>query len=51
MEKQEQDTKKITMLRKIGYLFDRKQKIQFVGLGILIPVSYTHLTLPTIVGV
>jgi len=39
MEKQEQDTKKITMLRKIGYLFDRKQKIQFVGLGILILIG------------
>lgn len=39
MGKQEQTTDKVTMLQKIGYLFDRKQKIQFVGLGILILIG------------
>lgn len=39
MEKQTQETKKVTMLQKIGYLFDRKQKMQFVGLGILILIG------------
>lgn len=38
MEKQEQN-KKITMLQKISYLFDRKQKMQFIGLGILILIG------------
>ncbi len=37
--KRTQDTDKITMLQKIGYLFDRKQKMQFVGLGILILIG------------
>lgn len=36
MKEQAQDKKKITMLQKIGYLFDRKQKMQFIGLGVLI---------------
>ena len=39
MEKQAQETKKVTMLQKIGYLFDRKQKMQFVGLGVLILIG------------
>lgn len=39
MDKQIQQTKKITMLQKIGYLFDRKQKIQLIGLGIMIFVG------------
>ena len=39
MDKQVQQTKKITMLQKIGYLFDRKQKIQLIGLGIMIFVG------------
>lgn len=36
MKEQAQEKKKITMLQKIGYLFDRKQKMQFIGLGVLI---------------
>lgn len=36
MKEQAQDKKKITMLQKISYLFDRKQKMQFIGLGVLI---------------
>ncbi len=39
MEKRSQKEKKITMLQKIGYLFDRKQKLQFIGLGILILIG------------
>ncbi|MCM1146148.1 MAG: ABC transporter transmembrane domain-containing protein, partial [Lachnoclostridium sp.] len=39
MEKQAQTTEQVTMLQKIGYLFDRKQKLQFVGLGILILIG------------
>ena len=39
MDKQVQQTKKISMLQKIGYLFDRKQKIQLIGLGIMIFVG------------
>ena len=39
MDKQEQATDKVTMLQKISYLFDRKQKLQFVGLGILILIG------------
>ena len=39
MDKQEQTTDKVTMLQKISYLFDRKQKMQFVGLGILILIG------------
>ena len=39
MDKQEQTTEKVTMLQKISYLFDRKQKLQFVGLGILILIG------------
>lgn len=29
----------VSMLRKVGYLFDRKQKWQFVGLGVLILIG------------
>ena len=39
MKEQAQDKKKITMLQKISYLFDRKQKMQFIGLGILIMIG------------
>lgn len=39
MKEQAQEKKKITMLQKIGYLFDRKQKMQFIGLGILILIG------------
>lgn len=45
MEKQIQTTEKVTMLQKIGYLFDRKQKLQFVGLGVLILIGGTLETL------
>ena len=41
------DKKKVSMLQKISYMFDKKQKRQMAGLAVLIPVSYTHLTLPT----
>lgn len=36
MKKQKQTAEDTSMLKKISYLFDRKQKLQFVGLGILI---------------
>lgn len=39
MKSQEQAAKKITMLHKISYLFDRKQKIQCLGLGVLILIG------------
>lgn len=39
MDKQIQQTKKITMFQKIGYLFDRKQKIQMIGLGVMILIG------------
>ncbi len=39
MEKQKQTEKKVTMLQKIGYLFDKKQKKQIVGLGVLILIG------------
>lgn len=39
MKERAQDKKKITMFQKIGYLFDRKQKMQFIGLGILILIG------------
>ena len=39
MKEQDQDKQKITMLQKIGYLFDRKQKMQFIGLGVLILIG------------
>lgn len=39
MEKQEQAGTKVSMLQKISYLFDRKQKLQFVGLGVLILIG------------
>lgn len=39
MDKQVQATKKVTMFKKISYLFDRKQKLQFVGLGLLILIG------------
>ncbi len=39
MRKTAQEEKKVTMLQKIGYLFDRKQKMQFIGLGILILIG------------
>ena len=34
-----QETKKVNMLQKIGFLFDKKQKMQFVGLGVLILIG------------
>ncbi|MDE5930908.1 MAG: ABC transporter ATP-binding protein, partial [Lachnospiraceae bacterium] len=39
MKAQNPDKQKITMLQKIGYLFDRKQKMQFIGLGVLILIG------------
>ena len=39
MEKQEQAAGKVTMLQKIAYLFDKKQKIQCLGLGVLILIG------------
>lgn len=39
MEKQEQADTKVSMLQKISYLFDRKQRLQFVGLGVLILIG------------
>lgn len=39
MDKQVQAAKKVTMFKKISYLFDRKQKLQFVGLGFLILIG------------
>lgn len=39
MDKQVQAVKKVTMFKKISYLFDRKQKLQFVGLGLLILIG------------
>ena len=39
MDKQKQASKKVTMFKKISYLFDRKQKLQFVGLGFLILIG------------
>lgn len=39
MKEQVREEKKITMLQKISYLFDRKQKMQFIGLGILILIG------------
>lgn len=39
MNKKELTTKKVTMLQKIGYLFDRKQKLQIVGLGFMILIG------------
>lgn len=39
MKEQAQEKKKITMLQKIGYLFDKKQKMQFIGLGVLILIG------------
>ena len=39
MDKQVQETKKVTMFKKISYLFDRKQKLQFIGLGFLILIG------------
>lgn len=39
MKERAQEEKKITMLQKISYLFDRKQKMQFIGLGILILIG------------
>lgn len=39
MKEQAQEKKKITMLQKISYLFDRKQKMQFIGLGVLILIG------------
>ena len=39
MDKQVQAVKKVTMFKKISYLFDRKQKLQFVGLGFLILIG------------
>ena len=39
MDKQGQIAEKVTMFKKISYLFDRKQKLQFVGLGFLILIG------------
>ena len=39
MKKQEQAAENVTMLHKIGYLFDKKQKIQCLGLGVLILIG------------
>lgn len=39
MGKETQTTKRVTMLQKISYLFDRKQKLQFVGLGVMILIG------------
>ena len=41
MSKQEglEDNKKVTMLQKVGYLFDKKQKRQLVGLAVLILIG------------
>ena len=40
MKKQKEgQTKKVTMMQKIGYLFDRKQKGQLVGLAVLILIG------------
>lgn len=40
MKKQkEEQTKKVTMMQKIGYLFDRKQKGQLAGLAVLILIG------------
>ena len=39
MDKQVHETKKVTMFKKISYLFDRKQKLQFAGLGFLILIG------------
>ena len=39
MSKQEQTTEKVTMLQKISYMFDKKQKMQILGLGILILIG------------
>lgn len=34
-----EDNKKVTMLQKVGYLFDKKQKMQLVGLAVLILIG------------
>lgn len=39
MKSKEQTVNKITMLQKISFLFDRKQKIQCLGLGVLILIG------------
>ena len=39
MSKQEQTTEKVTMLQKISYMFDKKQKMQIVGLAVLILIG------------
>lgn len=39
MDKQVQTTTKVTMFKKISCLFDKKQKLQFVGLGFLILIG------------
>ena len=39
MDKQVQAAKKVTMFKKISYLFDRKQRLQFIGLGFLILIG------------
>ncbi|MDD6811839.1 MAG: ABC transporter ATP-binding protein [Lachnospiraceae bacterium] len=39
MKKQEKTTEKVTMLQKISYMFDKKQKLQFVGLAVLILIG------------
>ena len=39
MDKQVHAAKKVTMFKKISYLFDRKQRLQFMGLGFLILIG------------
>ena len=39
MKSKEQAAQKVTMLQKISFLFDKKQKIQCLGLGILILIG------------
>ena len=39
MDKQVHAAKKVTMFKKISYLFDRKQRLQFIGLGFLILIG------------
>lgn len=39
MKSKEQTANKITMLQKISFLFDRRQKIQCLGLGVLILIG------------
>ena len=38
----------LQIIKKLKILLDKKQKYTMVGLMVLMAVSYTHLTLPTI---